>query len=90
MGIALELIADIFIDIGLAIFLLNLINKKGERILCARLISVTFGIGFVIGTVSAGIRGINVFVIPDVLGFILSYTAFLFTFPERKSEVDDK
>ena len=83
-------IADIFIDIGLAIFLLNLINKKGERILCARLISVTFGIGFVIGTVSAGIRGINVFVIPDVLGFILSYTAFLFTFPEIKSEVDDK
>ena len=69
---------------------LNLISKKGKRIPCARLLSATFGIGFIIGTVAAGIRGINAFIIPDALGFILSYTAFLFTFPGRKSEADGK
>lgn len=90
MEITLELIADIFVDIAMAILLWNLISKKGKRIPCARLLSATFGIGFIIGTVAAGIRGINAFIIPDALGFILSYTAFLFTFPGRKSEADGK
>ena len=90
MEIALELIADICVDIGMAIFLWNLIRKNGKRIPCARLISTTFGVGFVIGTVAAGIRGMSVFIIPDALGFLLSYTAFLFTFPGRKSEADGR
>ncbi len=90
MEITLELIADICVDIAMAILLWNLISKKGKRIPCARLLSETFGIGFIIGTVAAGIRGINAFIIPDALGFILSYTAFLFTFPGRKSEADGK
>lgn len=90
MEITLELIADICVDIAMAILLWNLISKKGKRIPCARLLSATFGIGFVIGTVAAGIRGINALIVPDALGFILSYTAFLFTFPGRKSEADGK
>ena len=90
MEITLELIADICVDIAMAILLWNLISKKGKRMRCARLLSATFGIGFIIGTVAAGIRGINAFIIPDALGFILSYTAFLFTFPGRKSEADGK
>lgn len=90
MEVTLELIADICIDIGMAVLLWNLISKKGKRIPCARIISATFGVGFIIGTVAAGIRGINAFIIPDALGFVLSYTAFLFTFPGRKSEADGK
>mgnify|MGYP006886765848 FL=1 len=90
MEITLELIADICVDIAMAILLWNLISKKGKLIPCARLLSATFGIGFIIGTIAAGIRGINAFIIPDALGFILSYTAFLFTFPGRKSEADGK
>lgn len=90
MEITLELIADICVNIAMAILLWNLISKKEKRIPCARLLSATFGIGVIIGTVAAGIRGINAFIIPDALGFILSYTAFLFTFPGRKSEADGK
>lgn len=90
MEIILEFAADICIVIGMAILLRNLISKQGKRIPGARLISATFGIGFIIGTVAAGIRGINIFIIPDALGFIISYTAFLFTFPKKQSEADGK
>ncbi len=90
MEVTLELIADICIDIAMAILLRNLIRKNGKPVPAARLISATFGIGFIAGTISAGIRGMSAFIIPDALGFILSYTAFLLTFPERKSEADSK
>ena len=91
MEITFELIADICADIAIALLLWRLVSKKGS-ISCARLISVTFGIGFVIGTVATGICGTNVFIIPNVLGAILSCMAFLFTFPgrKRKSEVEGK
>ena len=85
MELALELITDICIDIGMAILLFTLIRKSGNRIL-----SATVGLGFVFGTIAAGMRGINAFVIPDALGFILSYSAFLFTFPGKKSEGSGK
>ena len=88
MELALELITDICIDIGMAILLFTLIRKSGKRIPGARLLSAT--VGLVFGTIAAGMRGINAFVIPDALGFILSYSAFLFTFPGKKSEGSGK
>lgn len=90
MDYALELIVDICIDLAMAILLWNLISKRGKHILCSRLISATFGIGFIIGTISAGLRGIVVLAVPDALGFMLSYTAFLFTISGRKREADNK
>ena len=90
MNIALELIADICVDLAMAILLWNLISKGGKPIPGSRLIAATFGVGFVIGTISAGLRGALPLVFPDALGFMLSYTAFLFTFPDRKSGGDDK
>lgn len=90
MELALELITDICIDIGMAILLFTLIRKSGKRIPGARLLSATVGLGFVFGTIAAGMRGINAFVIPDALGFILSYSAFLFTFPGKKPEGSGK
>lgn len=82
----LEMAGDICLDIAMAILLWNLICKSRRCIPGARLIAIAFGIGFAIGTVESGLRGLNVFIIPDALGFILSYTAFLFTFPGRKPE----
>ena len=90
MNIALELIADICVDLAMAILLWKLISKSGKPIPGSRIIAATFGIGFVMGTISAGLRGALPLVVPDALGFMLSYTAFLFTFPGRKSEGDNK
>ncbi|HBF14189.1 MAG TPA: hypothetical protein DDW30_00610 [Clostridiales bacterium] len=90
MKLALELITDICLNIAMATLLVGLIRRRGERIPCARLLSATVGLGFVFGTVAAGMRGINAFVIPDALGFILSYSAFLFTFPGKKAEGKNK
>ena len=90
MNIALELIADICVDLAMAILLWNLISKGTKPIPGSRLIAATFGVGFVMGTISAGLRGALPLVVPDALGFMLSYTAFLFTFPGRKSEGDNK
>ena len=90
MELALELITDICMDIGMAILLASLIRRGGARVPGARLLSATVGLGFVFGTIAAGMRGVNAFVIPDALGFILSYSAFLFTFPEKKTEGSGK
>ena len=90
MNVTLELIADICVDLAMAVLLWNLISKGGKPIPGSRLIAATFGIGFVMGTIAAGLRGAVPLVIPDALGFMLSYTAFLFTVPERKSEGDSK
>lgn len=90
MELALELITDICMDIGMAILLVSLIRRGGAWVPGARLLSATVGLGFVFGTIAAGMRGINAFVIPDALGFILSYSAFLFTFPGKKAEGSGK
>lgn len=90
MNITLELIADICVDLAMAVLLWNLISKSGKPIPGSRIIAATFGIGFAIGTISAGLRGAVPMVIPDVLGFMLSYTAFVFTFSGRKSEGNNK
>ena len=73
MEITSELLTDICVGIGIAIFLWNLINRKENRIPCIHRISAVFGSGFVIGLIGAGIRGINAFMVPGALGFILSY-----------------
>lgn len=90
MNVTLELIADICVDLAMAILLWKLIAKGGKPIPGSRLIAATFGIGFVAGTIAAGLRGAVPLVILDALGFMLSYTAFLFTFPGRKSEGGSK
>ena len=90
MELALELITDICMDIGMAILWVSLIRRGGARVPGARLLSATVALGFVFGTVAAGMRGVNAFVIPDALGFILSYSAFLFTFPGKKAEGSGK
>ena len=86
MKIILELAADICLDISTVILLWNVIRKNGTPIPAARLVAATFAVGFALSTIASGVRGISAFIIPDVLGFHLAYTAFLFTFPGRQME----
>jgi len=90
MKIAAELIAYIFFDIGMAVLLWKLVSEKGKNISFARLISATFCAGFVIGTISASIRGIAVLIVFSALGFILSLISVIFAFIRKKTEVDCK
>ncbi len=86
----LEMAADICLDIAVAALLLNVIRGGERQMPGARLTAAVFAVGFVLGTVSSGLRGINLYIVPDVLGFVLSYTAFVFTFPRKKSEVGNR
>lgn len=86
MKVILELAADVCLDIAMVILLLNVIRNNGTPMPSARLIAATFAVGFAISTIASGVRGMSAFIIPDVLGFHLAYTAFLFTFPGRQAE----
>lgn len=89
MELTLELIADVCIDLGMAIFLWNLVAKKGQNVPFPRLISATFTVGFIMGTIAAAISGSVAFVVLDVIGFILSGAALLFCLFGR-SEANNK
>ncbi|MDY4230858.1 MAG: hypothetical protein SOX74_02095 [Candidatus Faecousia sp.] len=48
--------------------------------------ALTMGVGFVLGVVARCIDGVNLLLIPDALGAMLSYTAVLMSFPGKKAE----
>ena len=60
--------------------------KKEKTVAHARLIAVTMGIGFILGVIGRCIDGVNLLLIPDALGAVLSYTAVLLTVPAKKGE----
>lgn len=84
MEMVLETIMDVLLDTAMLILILHLVrtpdgNKKGFRFA-----SITFAVGFAFGIVAKCIeKGTFAAVILYALGFMLAYTAFLFTLPER-------
>ena len=86
MEFTLELILYICFDIAAAILLFGIARDGKGSIPCGRLVAGMFGLGFVFATIASGVRGISVFLIPDIIGFVLSYSAFIFTFPIRTEE----
>ena len=59
-------------------------SDGGDKAVC-RLISAAFGVGFLTGIISVCLFGGSYTVLVlDALGFMLSYTAFVFTFTGKK------
>ena len=86
MEFVLELILYICLDIAAAILLYGIARRGNRSVPCGRLIAGMFGLGFVFATIASGVRGMSVFLVPDIIGFVLSYSAFIFTFPTRTEE----
>ena len=80
-----EFLMAVALDAAMLILVITL-AKKEKTIAHARLIAVTMGIGFILGVIGRCIDGVNLLLIPDALGAVLSYTAVLLTVPAKKGE----
>ena len=80
-----EFLMAVALDAAMLILVVTL-AKKEKTIAHARLIAVTMGIGFILGVIGRCIDGVNLLLIPDALGAVLSYTAILLTVPAKKGE----
>ncbi len=84
MNITLEMIIGILLDIAMLLFILNIVHKINSRNTTERFTALTMGVGFLIYCISRAIAGESyALLIPGALGFMLSYTAFLFTFSQE-------
>ena len=83
----LELGMVILLDAATFILLLNLLKNLNleEHVCRLRLVSGTFAIGFALGVAAKFFDGGScAAMILYALGFMLAYTAFVFTFPEKR------
>lgn len=80
-----EFLMAVALDAAMLVLVVTL-AKKEKSIAHARLIAVTMGIGFILGVIGRCIDGVNLLLIPDALGAVLSYTAVLLTVPAKKGE----
>lgn len=71
----------------LAMLGMTLELARGERSARphARMLALVMGVGFLIGAVNHCCAGGTVALLLYALGFMLSYTAFLLTVPERRA-----
>ena len=78
----LEIIMFFCFDISLAFVIADSLGKDGSRE--GRFFSAVMGAGMLLGTIGAFIENESIaLVIATVLGFMLSYTAFLFSLPRK-------
>ena len=80
-----ELLMVISLDAAMLVLVCLTIKGKINRSY-ARLGALTMGVGFVLGVGARCIDGVNLLLIPDALGAMLSYTAVLMSFPGKKAE----
>lgn len=86
MELILEIIMGVLLDAAMFILVINLLKARDGEKKKYRLLSVTFAVGFVFGITSKKcfVGGNYAVIILFALGFMLAYTAFIFTFPEKR------
>lgn len=81
----LESLMAVSLDAAVLSLILCLVRDAGARGIRTRLTAAAFGIGFLLGVVSNVLMdGSRLVLMLFALGFMLSYTAFVFTFPEAR------
>ena len=84
MALTLEIFTEIMFDAAMLIFVLRLARHIGQRFPGAGFTSVLTGIGFILYGIAKCVSGGSYAVyILSLLGFMLSYTAFIFTFSKE-------
>ena len=85
MELLLEIVMCVFLDAAMLVLLLNVFREETAAKKRYRLVSATFAIGFLCGTLAQILFGGSIIVmVLFALGFMLAYTAFVFTVPERR------
>ncbi len=86
MATVINIIMAVMVDIATAVLVLKLVTDAIARNGWTRFASATMALGFVCACVGEFLAGINVaLLILSFLGFMLSYTAFVFSFPRRNA-----
>ena len=87
MGLMFEVLMSILLDAAALMLVLRLLRLEGEEKKKYRLLSVTFSLGFLFGVIEKCASGGSYAVmLLFALGFMLSYEAFIFTFPEKRKQ----
>ena len=78
-----EIFMVILFGAAMFILILRLAHSMEEKNVKARMICITMGLGFLAGGAAVYSAGSYAFLPLFALGFMLSYTAFLFTFSQK-------
>lgn len=80
MDFTFEVFTGIILDMAMLALVFNLVRKREHGSTAERFTAICMGLGFMIWCISKAISGnYGIFAIA-ALGFMLSYTAFVFTF----------
>ena len=80
MKFALEVFTVVMLDMAMLVMVFNLAYKKAHGSAVERFAAVCMGLGFLLCCISKIISGGYAVFTLGTLGFMLSYTAFVFTF----------
>ncbi len=84
MELLFEVLMSVMLDAAMIVLILKLIKMPGEKRKNYRVLSGTFAAGFIFGIAAKCLFAQSHLVtILFAVGFILAYTAFVFTFPEK-------
>lgn len=87
METIIEAIMGIMFDAAMVLLIMRLLGAEKEEKKKHRFISAVFVVGFLLGTASKCLSGGSpLTLILFALGFMLSYTAFVFTFPGKRNQ----
>lgn len=79
-----EIVTTLCFDSGMVVLFWNLVKGNEKKIKFFSLISATFCAAFIIGAVSASMRGAIPLILLNALGFVLSFVSVLFTLLQKK------
>lgn len=87
METIIEAIMGVMFDAAMVLLIMRLLVAEKEEKKKYRFISAVFVVGFLLGTASKCLSGGSpLTLILFALGFMLSYTAFVFTFPGKRNQ----
>lgn len=91
MKSVLEIIMAALLDSAMLILLLSTLKKPCAEKKDNRFVSVAFAAGFALGVVGKYLeKGSIAAMVLYALGFMLAYTVFLFTFPEKRRRNENR
>lgn len=91
MKLVLEILTGVLLDAAMLVLVLHLLKAPEEEKRGCRPAALTFAVGFALGTTAQCLAGESpAAVILCALGFMLAYTAFLFTFPEKRKRHESR
>ncbi len=84
MDMAAQMLMDVMLDLVMVVMICKLLSEKMHGSTAERIIALSMGAGFFVSCISNAVCGGSGFIlILTALGFMLSYTALVFTFSKE-------